>query len=358
MKNIKYTSFLFVIYINILLSASPGDIIITEIFYKKSAGNLPEYVELYNRTSEDINLHGWIMKFGSNMLNIEEVFEPGSVDAFNIRSQKYVALITDGQFKSESGTTFCSANNFHYIYNTCADSSYDFFWRQGGFSGLDDDSDSIIIIDENGLGIDTVIYSQNNNFPIQPDVSGKSIEFIINPDIFMTDSLNDIGENWKLSEQLSDSLWNGTSKDYGSPLSENHINPKIEVKTSYSREILPKEVKLKSATKQVSTFGSFVHSLHTEDYELLGRSLNDYLIEKYRKKLIPLFDEIKGITLNNGALGCSISGSGPSVFALTKGIEKANEINLLVSDLYKTSGYDFSTYVSKISEKGVRTLSI
>ena len=102
------------------------------------------------------------------------------------------------------------------------------------------------------------------------------------------------------------------------------INPKIEVKTSYSREILPKEVKLKSATKQVSTFGSFVHSLHTEDYELLGRSLKDYLIEKHRKK----------------------------------GIEKANEINLLVSDLYKTSGYDFSTYVSKISENGVRTLSI
>tara|TARA_B100000989_G_scaffold298981_1_gene291612 strand:+ start:3051 stop:3977 length:927 start_codon:yes stop_codon:yes gene_type:complete len=136
------------------------------------------------------------------------------------------------------------------------------------------------------------------------------------------------------------------------------INPKIEVKTSYSREILPERVRLKDATKQVSSFGSFVHSLHTEDYELLGRSLNDYLIEKHRKKLIPFFDKIKDIALKNSALGCSISGSGPSVFALTKGIEKANEINVLVSKLYKTSGYDFSTYVSKISEKGVRTLSI
>ena len=76
------------------------------------------------------------------------------------------------------------------------------------------------------------------------------------------------------------------------------------------------------------------------------------------KNLYLFFDEIKGIALNNGALGCSISGSGPSVFALTKGIEKANEINKLVSDLYKPSGYDFSTYVSKISENGVRTLSI
>ena len=234
LKNIKYTSFLFFLYIflNILLSASPGDVIITEIFYKKSAGNLPEYVELYNRTNEDINLHGWIMKFGSNILNIEEVFDPGSVDVFNIKAQKHVALITDGQFKSESGVTFCSANNYHYIYNTCIGSSYHFFWRQGGFSGLDDTSDSIIIIDKNGVEIDAVIYSQNNNFPIQSDVSGKSIEFIINPDISMADSLNDIGENWKLSEQLSDSLWNGTSKDYGSPLAENHINPKIKVANS------------------------------------------------------------------------------------------------------------------------------
>ena len=136
------------------------------------------------------------------------------------------------------------------------------------------------------------------------------------------------------------------------------INPKIEVKTSYSREILPEKVSLKDATKQVSSFGSFIHALHTENYKLIGGSLNDYLVEKHRKKLIPLFDEIKGIALKNSALGCSISGSGPSVFALTKGIEKANEINVLVSKLYKTSGYDFSTYVSKISENGVRTLSI
>ena len=136
------------------------------------------------------------------------------------------------------------------------------------------------------------------------------------------------------------------------------INPKIEVKTSYSREILPEKVSLKDATKQVSSFGSFIHALHTENYKLIGGSLNDYLVEKHRKKLIPLFDEIKGIALKNSALGCSISGSGPSVFALTKGIEKANEINVLVSKLYKTSGYNFSTYVSKISEKGVRTLSI
>ena len=136
------------------------------------------------------------------------------------------------------------------------------------------------------------------------------------------------------------------------------INPKIEIKTSFSRKILPNKVKLKNTTKQVSTFGSFIHALHTEDYELIGRSLNDYLIEKHRKKLIPLYDEVKSIAIKHGALGCSISGSGPSIFALTKGVEKANEINRLVTELYKTSGNDFSTYVSKISEKGVSTISV
>ena len=136
------------------------------------------------------------------------------------------------------------------------------------------------------------------------------------------------------------------------------INPKIEIKTSFSRKILPNKVKLKNTTKQVSTFGSFIHALHTEDYELIGRSLNDYLIEKHRKKLIPLYDEVKSIAIKYGALGCSISGSGPSIFALTKGVEKANEINRLVTELYKTSGNDFSTYVSKISEKGVSTMSV
>ena len=136
------------------------------------------------------------------------------------------------------------------------------------------------------------------------------------------------------------------------------INPKIEVKTSYSREILPEKVSLKDATNQVSSFGSFVHALHTENYKLIGGSLNDYLVEKHRKILIPLFDEIKEICLKKGALGCSISGSGPSVFALTKGIEVANEINEHVTKLYEKSNIDFSTYISKISDKGVRTLSI
>jgi homoserine kinase len=89
----------------------------------------------------------------------------------------------------------------------------------------------------------------------------------------------------------------------------------------------------------------------------MGESIKDYLIEEHRKNFIPLFDQVKEVCLDLGCLGCSISGSGPSVFALTRGVEIAKEIDASISKLYKKSGLDFSTYVSKISSRGVRVLS-
>ena len=134
------------------------------------------------------------------------------------------------------------------------------------------------------------------------------------------------------------------------------INPKIEVKTSYSREILPSRVELNSMTKQVANFGALVHALHTSNYDLLRSSLVDNVIEKHRKKLIPFFDEVQKKCLEIGALGCSISGSGPSIFAITKGEENAEKINTEVIKIYKETNIDFSTYVSKISSEGIKII--
>tara|TARA_B100000579_G_scaffold264841_1_gene218361 strand:+ start:340 stop:1269 length:930 start_codon:yes stop_codon:yes gene_type:complete len=134
------------------------------------------------------------------------------------------------------------------------------------------------------------------------------------------------------------------------------INPKIEVKTSYSREILPSRVELNSMTKQVANFGALVHALHTSNYDLLRSSLVDNVIEKHRKKLIPFFDEVKKKCLEIGALGCSISGSGPSIFAIIKGEENAEKINTEVIKIYKETNIDFSTYVSKISSEGIKII--
>ena len=134
------------------------------------------------------------------------------------------------------------------------------------------------------------------------------------------------------------------------------IHPQIEIKTSESRGILPKTVSLSDATKQLSELGGLVHALHTSDYELMKNSLNDHLIEKHRSKLIPHFDELQSKSIKAGAIGCSISGSGPSVFALTRGKDMAINVESIFRSVYSKSNIDFATYVSKISSNGVVTI--
>jgi len=99
-----------------------------------------------------------------------------------------------------------------------------------------------------------------------------------------------------------------------------------------------------------------VHGLHTENYDLISNSLNDHIVEVHRSKLIPHFDIIKSKVLEIGALGCSISGSGPSIFALAKGNDLATEIELVFKSVYSKSTINFSTYISKISSNGVVTI--
>ena len=135
-----------IIYLSILFPANSGDIIITELFHEKTSGNLPEYVELYNRTDSVINLHGWSMKVGSDTINIQEVYQPSLYKAFNIKPKDYVIIMTDGQFRSQNGTTYCSANNYHYIYNNCTeDSTSQIFWKLGAFPGLSSVSDTCLL---------------------------------------------------------------------------------------------------------------------------------------------------------------------------------------------------------------------
>lgn len=135
------------------------------------------------------------------------------------------------------------------------------------------------------------------------------------------------------------------------------IHPQIEIKTSDSRSLLPSKVLLSDATKQLSSLGSLVHALHLSDYKLIGSCLKDYLIEPHRSKLIPCFDELKTNAVESGALGCSISGSGPSVFALTKGLKIANKVQKSFSSIYEKTNISYETYVSKISSKGVSIIN-
>lgn len=134
------------------------------------------------------------------------------------------------------------------------------------------------------------------------------------------------------------------------------IHPQIEIKTSESRAILPKEIPLSNAIAQWANVGSLVHALHTSDYDLIKDALNDVVIEPYRKQLIPHFDTVKNAALKAGALGCAISGSGPSIFMLSKGEAVAEAVEEAIKNVYSETAIAFETYVSKINTEGIQVL--
>ncbi|GAB5408803.1 MAG: homoserine kinase [Balneolaceae bacterium] len=144
--------------------------------------------------------------------------------------------------------------------------------------------------------------------------------------------------------------------DYPENLYVSIVHPQIEIKTSDSKRILRKEIALKDAITQWGNVGGLVSGLAKGDYELIGRSLEDVIAEPVRSMLIPLFKNVKASALKNGALGCSISGSGPSIFALSKDERTANLIGKEFKDIYKQNDIDANVYVSKINARGAEVI--
>jgi homoserine kinase len=134
------------------------------------------------------------------------------------------------------------------------------------------------------------------------------------------------------------------------------VHPQIELKTSDARSVLKQTVSLKSAITQWGNVGGLVAGLYTNDYELIGRSLHDEIIEPVRSMLIPGFDLIKKAAYENGALGSGISGSGPSIFALSKGKETAEKIAAAMSAVYDEINLPYEIHVSKVNPDGVSVI--
>jgi homoserine kinase len=132
------------------------------------------------------------------------------------------------------------------------------------------------------------------------------------------------------------------------------IHPQIEIKTSEARKMLPARVPLKDAIRQWSNVGAFVFGLQTGDYKLISRAMEDFIVEPVRKGLIPKFDAVKDESLNAGALGGGISGSGPSIFMLSETLETAGKVENVMRSIYEQTQIDFNIYVSEISAEGVR----
>jgi homoserine kinase len=134
------------------------------------------------------------------------------------------------------------------------------------------------------------------------------------------------------------------------------IHPQIEIKTSDSRKILKTTISMETGIKQWGNVGGLVAGLFKEDYELIGRSLEDHIVEPIRSILIPGFDEVKKVSLEAGALGSGISGSGPSIFAFSKGKETALKVGNVMKSVYDKIGIAYEIHVSKVNTEGVKLL--
>ena len=134
------------------------------------------------------------------------------------------------------------------------------------------------------------------------------------------------------------------------------IHPQIEIKTKDARDVLSDHVSLKDATTQWANVGGLVSGLYSNNYELISNSLQDVIVEPLRKRLIPHFDKVKEAAISNGALGAGISGSGPTIFALSKGLDTAQKVAKSMHNVYNNTGIDFEIHVSKINTEGIKIL--
>jgi homoserine kinase len=129
----------------------------------------------------------------------------------------------------------------------------------------------------------------------------------------------------------------------------------ISVSTSAAREILPKEISIKDTLQFGRQLAVFTDALHRQDSQLAAAMMQDVIAEPYRKKLLPYFDESRQFALENGALAFSISGSGPTVFAVTEDLEKAQHISAWLEQNYIQNNGGFS-HVCKLDPQGSRVL--
>ncbi len=135
------------------------------------------------------------------------------------------------------------------------------------------------------------------------------------------------------------------------------VYPEVDVPTKDAREMIRSKVLLKDAVTQMGNVAGLVSGLFLKDYDLIGRSMQDVLIEPIRSILIPDFYRMRELALENGAISFGISGSGPSVFALCKTQETAEKITATLQMQLKSSGINSLSFVSKVNSAGPQVIS-
>ena len=135
------------------------------------------------------------------------------------------------------------------------------------------------------------------------------------------------------------------------------VHPQIEVKTKDARKVLPPTVPLGLAVRQWANVAGLVAGFLTTDYELIGRSLDDYIVEPARAALIPGLAEARTRALAAGAVGGGISGSGPSIFMLNRTEATAQAVGAAMGSVFAELGIEFNVYVGPVAPEGARVVA-
>lgn len=135
------------------------------------------------------------------------------------------------------------------------------------------------------------------------------------------------------------------------------IMPNIQVRTSQARQILKHYIPLSTAVSQWGNIAALITGFLREDLELIGRALTDHIVEPERALLIPGFAEVKAAALSTGALGCSISGAGPAIFAFAANDNIANAVSSSMVSTFANHGIKSQSLVSAISVSGAQLVT-
>ena len=130
------------------------------------------------------------------------------------------------------------------------------------------------------------------------------------------------------------------------------LYPHVEVLTKAARKMLSDAVPLKKHIQQSANLGGFIIGMYNSNFELIARSLKDVIIEPQRQSLIPEFSSAQQAALNEGALGCSISGAGPSIFALCQNSLIAENVGMAMQRIYHDAKIESNLYISAINHEG------
>ena len=134
------------------------------------------------------------------------------------------------------------------------------------------------------------------------------------------------------------------------------VHPDVQVNTREARGILKAELSLKDHVKQSTNLAGFIASCFQTDTDLMEKSLHDLIIEPQRAHLIPAFEQVKAAALGNGAIGCSISGSGPSMFAFATNTENAGKIKKAMLSAFANAGIQADGWISRVRTKGAKLI--